>query len=657
MSATTISSEKDGLLQSQSLPPSSGVGGTAVRVGGSGPISQGLPPKHPNQSLLHSDSFNLKTMKAKAKLEAEEQKERPTDLFHIHNLAIPMAYFSVGMVSSLLATPLNVYMVEFLNAEPAMQNTIGILKTLPWSLKMVFGFVSDACPINGNHRKPYLVTGSLIYSSALLTYALCGIHNAVFLAVCICVGTMGLIQMDVMADTMCVERSKYEEEESKGQMQASCYSVRFTGSVVGAMVGALVSNQKQWGWGLTFLQVAFLNGIIPLVLVTPLLWVLKERFQKKKHHKELLVTPTASPAPSPKISITPAVPTERSKLLDRANSFSSMENGSGSLRQLENSNRSNSFKEGEMPRRLSIDRRPSPGLEYAEQSPLMRAKAKLTRMLSFWLIEEEEVDSTVGVRQQIREIWDTVQLQAVWKPMAFVYIYNLFQVPNVGWQSYLQLTLHFPSWVLGLSVLLGSIMTLAGILAYKRFFFKSSWRAIYVGTTMLVAFFSCLQLILIFQINTKYLHMSNYFFSLGDDVISAYINGIQFLPVCIMYMRLCPDGAEGASYSMLTTFSNVAFVVSSDIGNALSSVWDVSNDALRSNNLSGLWKISLLTSVASVLPLCLLFLLPKSPEDQDRLAKDQHRSRIGGAVFLIVLFASLGWSISSAIAELVANNS
>ena len=50
---------------------------------------------------------------------------------------------------------------------------------------------------------------------------------------------------------------------------------------------------------------------------------------------------------------------------------------------------------------------------------------------------------------------------------------------------------------------------------------------------------------LIFQINVKYLHISNYLFSLGDDVISAYISGIQFLPVCIMYTRLCPEGAEG----------------------------------------------------------------------------------------------------------------
>jgi hypothetical protein len=76
---------------------------------------------------------------------------------------------------------------------------------------------------------------------------------------------------------------------------------------------------------------------------------------------------------------------------------------------------------------------------------------------------------------------------------------------------------------------------------------------------------------------------------LGDDVITAYISGIQFLPVCIMYMRLCPEGAEGSSYSMLTTFGNIALVCASSVGNLLANVWDVSNVAMRKHDISGLY--------------------------------------------------------------------
>ena len=77
----------------------------------------------------------------------------------------------------------------------------------------------------------------------------------------------------------------------------------------------------------------------------------------------------------------------------------------------------------------------------------------------------------------------------------------------------------------------------------------------------------------IIQINTKYLHLSNFLFSLGDDVVTWYINGIQILPVCVMYMRLCPDGAEGSSYAMLNTFGNIAWLCGNSIGTFLGQIW------------------------------------------------------------------------------------
>lgn len=202
-------------------------------------------------------------------------------------------------------------------------------------------------------------------------------------------------------------------------------------------------------------------------------------------------------------------------------------------------------------------------------------------------------------------------------------------------------------------VAVGSVMTFAGVLAYKYFFFKVSWRKIYVYSTVLVTIFGLLQLTLIAQWNIKYLHMSNYFFSLGDDVISSYISGIQFLPLCIMYMKLCPEGSEGASYSMLTTFSNIAVVCSCNIGNLMAGIWDVSNSAMKENRLQGLWNLTVLTSIINVVPLVLLNLLPNSAEEQEKLSQCKDKSRTGGIVFLCILFGSIFWSFGTAISELL----
>ena len=212
----------------------------------------------------------------------------PCDLHDPSNLAIALSYFSVGFAQSFLTTPLNIYLVNDLNAEPAIQNTINILCTLPWSFKLFYGFISDAFPIYGMHRKPYLCSGLAIYSTSYIFYATFACHSSITLALCLFIGnrirfllthilpdlilrlgTMGLIQLDVMCDTMTVERSRFEQTKNQGQMQASCYSIRFGGTLIGSLLGAAVCNRSTWGWGLSFHQSALLNGFLPLLLILP----------------------------------------------------------------------------------------------------------------------------------------------------------------------------------------------------------------------------------------------------------------------------------------------------------------------------------------------------------------------------------------------------
>ena len=78
-----------------------------------------------------------------------------------------------------------------LNAEPAAQNTIAILQSLPWTFKLIFGFISDVLPICGMHRKPYLTIGSLLYSAAFIIFSMVGQDSFVYLALSIFLGTLG----------------------------------------------------------------------------------------------------------------------------------------------------------------------------------------------------------------------------------------------------------------------------------------------------------------------------------------------------------------------------------------------------------------------------------------------------------------------------------
>jgi len=176
-------------------------------------------------------------------------------LYSPANAAIVASYLCVGFTASFLATPLSVYMVSELGAQPEEQNTIAILMSVPWSFKLVYGFLSDTYRLFGYRRKSYLLAGYMLYACSMLKLASIGAPDIIELASYLFVGTIGVIMADVSADTMVVERSKYEPEHKRGQMQATCYSIRFAGGVLGSFGGSLLYNRAKWGWGLSFSQV------------------------------------------------------------------------------------------------------------------------------------------------------------------------------------------------------------------------------------------------------------------------------------------------------------------------------------------------------------------------------------------------------------------
>eukprot|EP01035_Chromulina_nebulosa_P019668 gene19668-25586_t len=81
------------------------------------------------------------------------------------------------------------------------------------------------------------------------------------------------------------------------------------------------------------------------------------------------------------------------------------------------------------------------------------------------------------------------------------------------------------------------------------------------------------------EINRQY-GIPDIVFALGDTTIAAFVAAIQYMPTCIMYVVLCPDGSEGTTYALLTTISNLAGTVASDFGSWMTEIWNVSNSTL-----------------------------------------------------------------------------
>lgn len=271
--------------------------------------------------------------------------------------------------------------------------------------------------------------------------------------------------------------------------------------------------------------------------------------------------------------------------------------------------------------------------------------------LIYWLGEVKDAP-VASTGEQCKEIWKTVCSRAVWQPLGFVYLYNVLQVGNGAWREYLRSSLGFTAAQLNGIYVASCILLYLGILVYKYYLMKLSWRFVYIVTTLLNGLFSLLQVLLILGITFG---LSNFLFALGDDAFAEFIQGIQFLPTTIMMVHLCPSGSEGASYAMFTTVNNSALNLSTALTTLLLPIWDVSKEALENNDLSGMVNLTLLTTGLQISGILFVKLLPRTKEELfDLKQQDYGSSELGGTIFLFITFMSVLYAIFVGLMNVVA---
>ena len=140
---------------------------------------------------------------------------------------------------------------------------------------------------------------------------------------------------------------------------------------------------------------------------------------------------------------------------------------------------------------------------------------------------------------------------------------------------------------------------------------------------------------------------------MGSTGIVQFMGAIQFLPACRMFLGMCPEGAEGASYAMLTTLSNLAGTVSYSFAAACASIFPVSNEDLAAHHYSGMWKLTLLCMGANLVGLFFIRLLPSGVAEQLSLQQTDYSSKTAGSIFFLVVAASLLFVISYTIVTIV----
>jgi len=190
------------------------------------------------------------------------------------NLAMPelaailVIYFVQGALG-LARLAITFRLKDDLGLPPAEVAGLMGLINLPWILKPFYGFLSDALPLFGSHRRSYLILAGFLGSSAWL-YLASSAQAAMVTIAGATVASLAVAVADVVADSIVVERTRAAEDLGNrgvaGSLQSSCWLAQALGGLASAYFSG--SLLESGGVQVVFMATAVLPLLVSVFALT-----------------------------------------------------------------------------------------------------------------------------------------------------------------------------------------------------------------------------------------------------------------------------------------------------------------------------------------------------------------------------------------------------
>jgi len=383
------------------------------------------------------------------------------------------------------------------------------LLVLPWTIKPIYGFLSDTVPIFGYKRRGYLVLMGLVGSAAYLGLSQDYFGFAPF------AGTMGgviallllssasVAVCDVVADGIVVELSRGDtdlelsrgdtdgsntEEDGQnlsGALQSLCWGCAAGGSLASAYYsGSLIESVGPRG---VFGYAAFL----PLAVAIIAIFIDEEPVGRKSSPQGDAPLAFGGGEDAPEAVV-----------------VSEGENGG----------------DGE--------------------------------------------DIFANLKQQTELLWSALSLPSIYKPVIFIFLWRSTPTADGAFLFFLTNDLGMGPEFLGRIRLACAAASLVGVFVYQNFLRTVPIKTILFWTSLISAPLGLTQLLLITHAN-RALGIPDGAFVFGDDVALTVLGQVAFMPTLVLAARLCPPGIESTLFATLMSVNNFASTVGTEVGAAL----------------------------------------------------------------------------------------
>ncbi|KAG6960821.1 hypothetical protein JG687_00008027 [Phytophthora cactorum] len=209
------------------------------------------------------------------------------------------------------------------------------------------------------------------------------------------------------------------------------------------------------------------------------------------------------------------------------------------------------------------------------------------------------------VQDQCRALASVVVDPICWRPMLWIFLSNALP-PSVGEAmfSFKTAELGFSKSFLGFISTVGSFTLLGTTALYNAYFRDMPFRRMFFRIQLASACVSFAEFVLVSRLNVAF-GISDRFFIFGDEILSDVVARLKHMPSLVLCAKICPPGIEGTMFALLMSIYNFSWSVASYGGSWLCNYLQISK-----TNFTGLATAVTIRSVAKIVPLFLLFMVP-----------------------------------------------
>mmetsp|Transcript_104387 Transcript_104387/g.164740 ORF Transcript_104387/g.164740 Transcript_104387/m.164740 type:complete len:549 (-) Transcript_104387:141-1787(-) len=477
-----------------------------------------------------------------------------------------------GFAAALMG-PCSSFLYKAYNVSGPQMQIFGGVTQLPWAMKPVIGLLSDAMPIRGYHKSPYILLVSIIGVVALAAIgATSRIHMSVeCLVVCLFCVQLQFSTCDLLTEAKYAEKMQSSPEHGPKLMTFVWFGLQTGGLVATVLVGPLLSH-----YGPHF---PYLVALLPASFII---------FPMAHNYMEEVPRSAAGLAKA------------RAQLMEQKEAcFLCVLMFAGTI----------------LLTFLGIF------FESAKVNAIAALIVAFVMLIAFSVV----LKPVIAKVNAFFLIQTSVGL-SIGGASFYFFTDTVEQYPEGP-----HFSMEFFTSVMGT---IGSICSMFGIYSYQKCVSEWSYHRLLWMTNIILAVLSVSDLMIFTRLNVR-LGLPDHAFVMGSSVLGAIISQWMWMPGIVIMSQLCPKGMEATMYALLAGCHNLGNTIASNCGALLLEYLGCqpSGSPRETKQFEYLWVGSALSTVLPLLTCVLIPWLIPNARQTDKLLDENDQDATAGSLW------------------------